>query len=89
MKGWTELCKRPEPALAPIVREFYAKLCGERDGTIFVPGKWVPFGKKEINEYYQPKEENREEFQALAQRPSYDTILKHLIEGKVSWKKFQ
>ena len=43
-------------------------------------------GKKGINKYYQLKEENYEEFQELAQCPNYETILKCLIEGRVSWK---
>ena len=44
-------------------------------------------GKKEINKYYQLKEENYEEFQELAQCPNYETILKCLIEGRVRMDK--
>ena len=62
MKGWTKLCKNPKRVVALVVWEFYINLCGEQDGTIFVRGKWVAFEKKEINEYYQLKEENYEEF---------------------------
>ena len=47
MKGWTGLCGHPKPLVALVVWEFYINLCGERDGTIFVRGKWVSFGKKE------------------------------------------
>ena len=36
IKGWTELCNHPDAIVAPIVREFYANLCGKRDGKIFV-----------------------------------------------------
>ena len=61
--------------MAAIVREFYANICGERDGTIFVQGKWVPFAKKVINAYYKFEEENYEEFQALSQHPNYDSII--------------
>ena len=38
-----------------------------------------------IYEYYK-LQKNYEEFQALAQGPNYDTILKHLTKGRVSWK---
>ena len=46
MKGWTELCKHPEPAIALVVWEFYSNLYGEQDGTIFLQGIWASFEKK-------------------------------------------
>ena len=55
------LCKHPEVAVAPIVHEFYANLCGEDDGTIIVQVKWIPFDTKVINEYYNLVEGNYEE----------------------------
>ena len=50
IKGWTKLCKHLEAAVAPIVHEFYANLCGEQDGKVFVRGKWVPFDKIKISD---------------------------------------
>ena len=70
LKRWTELCKHPKVAIAPIVHEFYANMCGELDGTIFVLGKWVPFDKEVINAYYKLEEESYKEFQA----PSIPTM---------------
>ena len=80
------MCKHPEATIAPIISEFYANMCRDRDKTIFVLGKWLPFDKKVTNAYYKSEEKSYEEFQALAQQPNYDTILQRLTEGTVSWK---
>ena len=77
IKGWTKLCKHPEAAIAPVVREFYANLCGEQDGKVFVRGNWVSFDKKKkvINEHYKLLEENYDQFKSLCNNLNYDMIL--------------
>ena len=38
LKIWNDMCKHSKVVVGLIVLEFYANLCGERDGTIFVQG---------------------------------------------------
>ena len=38
LKGWTDLYKHPKASVAPIIHEFYANMCGEQDGEVFVRG---------------------------------------------------
>ena len=60
-----------------MVREFYANLCGEQDGKVFVRDQWVPFDRKVINEHYKPLEENHDQFKSLCNNSNYDMILGH------------
>ena len=52
LKGWTEFYKHPEAAIDPLVREFYSNLNGEKEGTVFVRGKWVAFFGTIINNIF-------------------------------------
>ena len=83
IKGWTELCKHSEAAVTPVVREFYADLCGEKYGKVFFRGKWVPFDIKVINEHYKLAEENYDQFKSLCNNLNYDMILECLIDNRV------
>ena len=46
------MCEHPEPAVVPIVREFYANGKESDDFRVFVRGKWVKFDRLTINHYY-------------------------------------
>ena len=49
---WEILCEHLDPAVVPLVREFYA-IGKERDEfRVFVRGKWVKFNRTTINNYY-------------------------------------
>ena len=62
---WNLLCEHLEPAVVPIVREFYANGM-KRDGyKVFVKGKWVPFDQTTINNYYGLNNVDDEEYQAI------------------------
>ena len=49
---WEILCKHLEPAVVPIVREFYANGKERDEFRVFVRGKWVKFDCSTINHYY-------------------------------------
>ena len=49
---WEILCEHPEPAVVPIVREFYANGKERDEFWVFVRGKWVKFDRTTINHYY-------------------------------------
>lgn len=50
--GWESFCQKPESAIIPLVREFYANL---QDNDLFqtkVRGKWIDWSPNAINEFY-------------------------------------
>ena len=49
---WEILCEHPDPAVVPIVREFYANGKEKDDLRVFFRGKWVKFDSTMINRYY-------------------------------------
>ena len=49
---WEILCEHPDPAVVPIVREFYANSKEKDEFQVFVRGKWVKFDRTMINGYY-------------------------------------
>ena len=49
--GWEKLVAQPEPAIVPMVREFYANAIEHHDYRI-VMGKQVPFDKTIISQYF-------------------------------------
>ena len=65
IKRWTELCKHLEAAVALVVHEFYANLCREQNGKVFVRGQWMPFDRKVINEHNKLSEENYDQFSII------------------------
>ena len=49
---WEILCEHPDPAVVPLVREFYANGKERDEFRVFVREKWVKFDRTTINNYY-------------------------------------
>ena len=62
---WEILCEHLNPAIIPIIREFYAN-GKEMDGfRVFVRKKWVAFDRTTINGYYGLADVEDDQYQAL------------------------
>ena len=85
-RGWGTFVKPHQPAMATIVREFYANLSEHRDRRVFVIGKWVLFQRDAINTFYRLQEVDYSAFDVLKRRPDYDSIISFLTDGKRTWK---
>ena len=44
---WEILCEHPDPAVVPLVREFYANSKERDEFRVFVRGKWVKFDRQQ------------------------------------------
>ena len=83
---WNLLCEHPGPVVVPIVREFYANGM-DRDGyKAFVQGKWVPFDRTSINNYYGLDNVDDEEYQAIldSDNTNWDAIREELCKVQVA-----
>ena len=87
---WELLCEHPDPAVVPIVREFYAN-GKERDGfRVFVRGKWVAFDRTTFNGYYGLIDIEDDQYQALLEsdKTNWDDIKNALCKEPVAWKRY-
>ena len=83
---WEILCEHLEPAVVPIVREFYAN-GKERDGfRVFVRGKWVAFDRTTINGYYGLADIEDDQYQVLLEsdETNWDDIKNALCKEPVA-----
>ena len=48
-KGWHIFYEHKVPGFVYVVKEFYANMVGMKDKTIYVRGKWISFGREEID----------------------------------------
>ena len=85
-RGWDTFVKPHQPAMATIVREFYANLPEHRDRRVFVRGKWVSFLRDTINTFYGLQDVDNSAFDVLQRSPYYDSIISFLTDGKGTWK---
>ena len=63
----------------------------ERDGyKVFVRGKWVPFDRTTINNYYWLNNVDDEEYQAIldSDNTNWDAIKAELCKVQVPWKRY-
>ena len=59
------MCDHPQPAIVPVVREFYANGIEQEGLTVTVWGKSVPFVHSIINRYYGLANFEDDEYQPL------------------------
>ena len=87
---WEILCEHPEPAVVPIVREFYANGKEKDDFRVFVRGKWVKFDHTMINHYYGLADLEDDQYQDLleSEEAKWDEIKNALCKEPVAWKKY-
>ena len=82
------MCEHPDPAVVPIVREFYANGKGRDGFRVFVRGKWVAFDHTTINGYYGLPNLEDDQYQALLNNDvtNWDDIKDALCKEPESWK---
>ena len=87
---WEILCEHPEPAVVPIVREFYANGKERDDFRVFVRGKWVKFDRSTINHYYGLADIEDDQYQALleSEEVKWDEIKNSLCKEPAAWKRY-
>ena len=87
---WEILCEHPEPAVVPIVREFYANGKERDDFRVFVRGKWVKFDRTTINHYYGLADIENDQYQALleSEEAKWDEMKNALCKEPVAWKRY-
>ena len=52
-RGWEFFCEHKAPGFSALPREFYAKMIGMKDDSVFVRGVWVPLNDRSINEMFK------------------------------------
>ena len=84
------LCEHPDPAVVPIVREFYANGKERDDLRVFVRGKWVKFDRTTINHYYGLVDIEDDHYQDLleSEEAKWEEIKNALCKDNVAWKSF-
>ena len=85
-KGWHMFYEHKALGFVDVVKEFYANIVGMKDKVVYVKGKWIPFGREQIDQTYNLQErKNGSKFKRLVETPSYQKIVDLLIDGKGKW----
>ena len=89
--NWEILCEQPDPAIVPLVREFYANGKERDEYRVFVRGKWVKFDRTTINNYYGLSNLPDDQYQALLESPEvkWEEMKDALCKETVPWKRYQ
>ena len=77
-RGWQTLCAPPTPRMALVIREFHSNLRFRVGTTVFIRGRWVDIGAQAINQIYQLREDNSEEYQALFVAADFKSLMQEL-----------
>ena len=88
---WEILYEHPDPAVVPIVRDFYANGKERDDLRVFVRGKWVKFDRTTINHYYDLNDLEDDQYQDLleSEEAKWEEIKNALCKEPVAWKRYQ
>ena len=69
-----------------MVKEFYANMAGTKDKVVYVRGRWVFFGREQINQTFNLQEKNDgSKFKRLVEAPNFQKIVDLLTAGKGKW----
>ena len=69
-----------------MVKEFYANMVGMKDKAVYIRGKWIPFGREQIDQTYNLQEmKNGSKLKRLVETPDYQKIVDLLTDGKGKW----
>ena len=84
------MCEHPEPAVVPIVREFYANGKERDDFRVFFKGQWVKFDRTTINHYYGLADIEDDQYQALleSEEAKWEEIKNALCKEPAAWKRY-
>ena len=87
---WEVLRDHPEPAVVPVVREFYANGMERNGFTVTVRGKSVSFDHSTINRYYGLANFENDEYQPLVTNDgtNWDEIKEFLCKDDVPWSRY-
>ena len=85
-KGWHMLCKHKAPGFVDVVKYFYTNMVGMKDKVVYVKGKWISFGREQIDQTYNLQErKNGSKFKRLVETLDYQKIIDLLTNGKGKW----
>ena len=51
-KGWHLFYEHKALGFVDVVKEFYANMVGMKDKAVYVRGKWISFGREQIDQTY-------------------------------------
>ena len=86
-KGWQTLCALSTPGVALVVREFHSNLRFRVGTTVFIRGRWIDFGAQAINQIYQLREDDSEEYQALFVATNFKSLMQELTQDQGVWRR--
>ena len=84
-RGWQTTCS-PTPRVAPVIRKLYSNLPFRVCTTVFVQGRWVDFGARAIDRFYQLREDNSKEYRALLEATNFEGLMQELTQGQGVWR---
>ena len=73
--------------MTSVVREFHSNLRFQVGTTVFIRGKWVDFEAWTINQIYQLREDDSEEYQALFVETNFESLIQELTQGQGVWRR--
>ena len=76
-RNWREFAKHPQPAVIPIVQEFYANFPKDATEWVYVRGSRVFFDSRNINNFFQlqDEEDGYEEYLSSLEDHDWDEML--------------
>ena len=86
-QGWQTLCAPPTLGVAPVVCEFYSNLPFQVGSTVFIWSRWVDFGARAINWFYQLREDDGKEYQRLFVDTDFEGLMQELTQGQGMWRR--
>ena len=65
-------CEHKAPRVVDMVKEFYSKMVGMKEKTVYVIGKWISFSREKINQTFNLNErKNGSKFKKLVKEPNF------------------
>ena len=69
------------------VKEFYSKMVGMKEKTVYVKGQWISFSREKIDQTFNLNErKNGSKLKSLVKELDYQKIVDLLTDGKGRWK---
>ena len=85
-KGWHPFYEHKAPEFIDVVKEFFSNMVGMKDKVVYVRGKWISFGREQINQTFNLQErKNGSKFKRLVEALDYQKIVALLTDGKGKW----
>ena len=80
------MCEHQLVGYAALVREFYSNMVERKKKTCYVRGKWISFGREEINKAFKLSEhKDGSKFKKLKKDPDHQKIVELLTARKEGW----